>query len=177
VSQEQAGLSIDIIRTRSACAGAATAYLLKRIAARAGAYAPGIQDRMFAELERLGNDLDAVERWFGRYRWELAELGYRFILRRVAFHTDGIVSWVEAGEGYRGAVLPTTGQVLYPDREIDGGHAVALAAGPANGKPQPRVTLVDPWPGLEPIPVPATLENARRDHKWAALLCFWSGYS
>ncbi len=168
---------IDIVRTRAACAGAASSYLLKKIAARAGAYAPGFQDRMFAELERLGDDLDAVERWFGRYRWEFSELGYRFIMRRVAFHTEGIVAWVEAGDGFRGAVLPTVGRVLYPDRDIDGGHAVALAAVPANGKPQPKVTVIDPWPGIEPRPVPAALEEARRDLKFSALLCFWAGYS
>jgi hypothetical protein len=178
MSPEQGGLVIDIARTRSACAGAAAAFLLKRIAARAGAYAPGFQDRMFNELERLGNDLDAVERWFARYRWELAELGYRFMLRRVAFHTDGIVEWVEAGQGFRGAVLPTTGRMLYPALDIASDHAVALLSGPINGKPSPpKVTMVDPWPGIEPTTVSFVLEEARRDHKWAALLCFWSGYS
>jgi hypothetical protein len=179
MNTEQGGLVIDIVRTRSACAGAASSYLLKRIAARAGAYAPGFQDRMFNELERLGNDLDAVERWFSRYRWELAELGYRFMLRRVAFHTDGIVSWVAAGEGFRGAVLPTRGRALYPALDIVNDHAVALTSGPLNGKPQPKVgvTMIDPWPGIDAGPVSQALEEARRDHKWAALLCFWSGYS
>src|SRR4051794_14640647 len=41
---------VPVFHTHTACAGAATAYLLRRIAYRAGAYAPGIQEHMFHEL-------------------------------------------------------------------------------------------------------------------------------
>ena len=40
---------VPVFHTHNACCGAATAYLLRRIAYRAGAYAPGIQEHMFAD--------------------------------------------------------------------------------------------------------------------------------
>ena len=57
---------VEVFHTPSACAGAATAYLLRRIAYRAGAYAPGIQEHMFHELNTAteGGSIEKVHRWF-----------------------------------------------------------------------------------------------------------------
>ena len=41
---------VPVFHTSNACPGAVTAYLLRRIAYRAGAYAPGIQEHLFHEL-------------------------------------------------------------------------------------------------------------------------------
>ena len=43
-------VAIPVFHTQSQCAGSAAAYLLRRIAYRAGAYAPGIQEYVFFEL-------------------------------------------------------------------------------------------------------------------------------
>ena len=59
---------VPVFHTPTACAGAATAYLLRRIAYRAGSYAPGIQEYIFHELNsaREGGSIEKVQGWFAR---------------------------------------------------------------------------------------------------------------
>ena len=170
---EEATLVVEIEPTRSACVGSAAAYLLRKIAANAGSYAPGIEERMFAALERIEGGLPSVEGWLWAYQDQLSYLGYQFVSRRVAFRTGGIVDWVGAGRGFRGALLPTDGRMMHPNEVQDGEHAVALI-GSTNGK---GVTMIDPWPGAGEGKVPDNLDAARRVPKWSGLLLFWSGYS
>jgi hypothetical protein len=40
----------QIQQTRSACAGASTAYVIQHVAAQANSWAPGVQDRLIADL-------------------------------------------------------------------------------------------------------------------------------
>jgi len=174
--KEEGALVIQVESTKASCAGAAAAYLLRSIAARAGSYAPGIEERMFDELERLSIDLNDVERWFATYNEQLTYLGYRFMARRVAFRTAGIVAWVKAGDGFRGALLPTSARVMHPDEKAPADHAVGLISGGDVSK-RNGVVMVDPWPGAGTIAVPADLDEARREPRWAGLLFFWSGYS
>ena len=65
-SPEDLGLLGPDVPHVNACCGAATAYLLRRIAYRAGAYAPGIQELIFHELNtsREGGTIEKVQRWF-----------------------------------------------------------------------------------------------------------------
>ena len=107
---------VQVFHTTSACAGAATAYLLRRIAYRAGAYAPGIQEHIFHELNtsREGGSIEKVQHWFTARVSSLHELGYRLQCRRVATPTPAILDWVRAGRGYRGAMLPTNYRKLHP---------------------------------------------------------------
>jgi hypothetical protein len=181
VEEENAKLVIAVEPTRSACAGSAAVYLMRRIAARAGAYAPGIQERMFYDLQRdrNGRNVDVVGQWFTSNQAELSRLGYRFLYRRVAFRTEGICKWVLGGDGFRGAVLPTSGHRLHPELKMDGHHAVALIPSAPNGKPTNKLFMVDPWPGVDPSEVepPEVLELAHRDKKYAAFVVYWSGYS
>src|SRR5436190_18762335 len=90
---------VPIFHTSSACCGAATAYLLRRIAYRAGAYAPGIQEVVFHELNtaRDGSSLERVQRWFGGRVTALHELGYRLQCRRAALPTAELLEWVRQG--------------------------------------------------------------------------------
>ena len=76
---EDARFLVPIFHTATACPGATTAYLLRRIAYRAGAYAPGIQEFMFHELNtsREGGSLEKVQRWFSSRVSMLHQLGYR----------------------------------------------------------------------------------------------------
>lgn len=176
--KDQAKLVIEVEPTREACAGAAAAYLIRTIAARAGSYAPGIEERMFSELERRADNLNFVEGWFLNNQDYLAYLGYRFLVRRVAFRTEGIVNWVKAGDGYRGALLPTMGELLHPEQEPTTQHAIALIQGSTGGgNKRNGVVMVDPWPGAGITAVPPDLDNARRIPKWAGLLIYWSGHS
>ena len=109
--------SVPVFHTVNACCGAATAYLLRRIAYRAGAYAPGIQEHIFHELNtsREGGTIEKVQRWFSaRIIDRSHELGYRLQCRRVATPTAAILEWVRQGKGYRGAMLPTDFKRLHP---------------------------------------------------------------
>lgn len=165
--------------SRTACAGAAAAFLLRRIASRAGSYAPGIQDRMFLELQRRQNGagLDQVWSWFGRTAPELHRLGYRLGMRRVAFRTPGILRWVEDGGGYRGAVLVTDRRSLLSPEEPKEPHAVALTV-ESTKRGKAALRLVDPWPGEGALQEPpATLEAAHRKRQYGSLVVYWSGWS
>jgi hypothetical protein len=183
---------VEVFHTPSACAGAATAYLLRRIAYRAGAYAPGIQEHIFHELNTSseGGSIEKVQRWFTGRVTSLHELGYRLQCRRVTTPTNAILEWVRAGRGYRGAMLPTSYRKLHPVTETTIaeipddviGHAVGITIDRLNPKADEDLVLIDPWPGVtiagsDRVKVSPALEAAHRDKNFHALVYFWVGWS
>lgn len=190
---EDLRFAVPVFHTPTACAGAATAYLLRRIAYRAGAYAPGIQEHIFHELNtsREGGTLEKVQRWFGGRVASLHELGYRLQCRRVATPTAAILDWVRAGRGYRGAMLPTNFKKLHPIPGAGGmdvvddavAHAVGITMDRlADAKADEDLVMIDPWPGVkgdakEKAAVPPAIESAHRDKNFHALVYFWAGWS
>ena len=182
---------VPIFHTSSACCGAATAYLLRRIAYRAGAYAPGIQEGMFHELNtsREGGTIEKVQHWFNGRQTSLHELGYRLQCRRVATPTSALLEWVKAGKGYRGAMLPTEFKRIHPEPGASGedpagdfvAHAVGLTIDRLDAKADEELVMIDPWPGVkggkERGPVHKQLELAHRAKNFHALVYFWVGWS
>jgi len=183
---------VPVFHTATACPGAATAYLLRRIAYRAGAYAPGIQEFMFHELNtsREGGTLEKVQRWFATRVSNLHQLGYRLQCRRVAIPTETLLDWVKAGKGYRGAMLPTNYKKLHPTPGSAGkdvlddavAHAVGLTIDRLDAKGEEELVMIDPWPGVtggakDKAPVHPQIEQAHRDRNFHALLYFWVGWS
>jgi hypothetical protein len=181
---------VEVFHTPSACAGAATAYLLRRIAYRAGAYAPGIQEHMFHELNTSneGGSIEKVHRWFNTRMTSLHELGYRLLCRRVATPTSAILDWVRAGRGYRGAMLPTSYRKLHPVTETtirdspEMAHAVGITIDRLNPKADEDLVMIDPWPGVtipgaDRVKVSPALEAAHREKNFHALVYFWVGWS
>ena len=183
---------VPVFHTATACAGAATAYLLRRIAYRAGAYAPGIQEIIFHELNtsREGGSIEKVQRWFSGRVTSLHELGYRLQCRRVTTPTSAITEWVKAGRGYRGAMLPTNFKKLHPTPGAAGkdviddavAHAVGLTIDRLDPKGEEDLVMIDPWPGVlgesaDRGKVPATLDAAHRDRNFHALVYYWVGWS
>jgi hypothetical protein len=182
---------VPVFHTWNACCGAATAYLLRRIAYRAGAYAPGLQEQLFHELNtsRDGGSIGTVQRWFGGRVDALQELGYRLQCRRVATPTPAILDWVKQGKGYRGAMLPTAFKKLHPQPGAGGdagedvaGHAVGVTIDRLDAKADEELVMIDPWPGVvggstDRGKLPATLEAAHKDKGLHALIYFWSGWS
>jgi len=183
---------VPVFHTPNACAGAATAYLLRRIAYRAGAYAPGIQEIVFHELNtsREGGSIEKVQRWFAGRVSSLHEIGYRLQCRRVATPTAAILDWVKAGRGYRGAMLPTNFKKIHPDPTAAGTegfgevqHAVGVTVDRLDPKDRDEdLVMIDPWPGVvggaaDRAKIPATLEVAHRDRNFQALVYYWNGWS
>jgi hypothetical protein len=183
---------VQVFHTPSACAGAATAYLLRRIAYRAGAYAPGIQEHIFHELNtsREGGTIEKVQHWFTGRVSSLHELGYRLQCRRVATPTAAILDWVRAGRGYRGAMLPTTYKKLHPAPGSAGEHiveenlphAVGITIDRLDPKADEDLVMIDPWPGVigdakDRDKISPALESAHRDKNFHALVYFWVGWS
>lgn len=182
---------VEVFRTATACAGAATAYLLRRIAYRAGAYAPGIQEQIFHELNTTsdGGSIERVQRWFTGRVSSLHELGYRLQCRRVATPTAAILDWVRAGRGYRGAMLPTGFRKLHPTidpamQDIADSivHAVGITIDRTDAKTEEELVMIDPWPGTvgrgnDRGKVPALLESAHREKNFHALVYYWVGWS
>ena len=184
---------VEVFHTPTACAGAATAYLLRRIAYRAGAYAPGIQEYIFHELNtgREGGSLEKVQRWFTGRVSSLHELGYRLQCRRVTTPTAAILDWVRAGRGYRGAMLPTTykklhpipgtaGETVFPEDAVP--HAVGITIDRLDARADEDLVMIDPWPGVKGDgndrgKVSTNLESAHRDHYFHALVYYWVGWS
>lgn len=182
---------VPVFHTHLACAGAATAYLLRRIAYRAGAYAPGIQEHVFHELNtrKDGANLESVQRWFNGRVTTLHELGYRLQCRRVANPTDGILEWVKGGRGYRGAMLPTSFARLHPG--VHGGddisadhvhHAIGVTVDRVATGTDEELMMIDPWPGTQGAgpdksAIPTTIEPAHRDRNYHALVYYWVGWS
>ena len=183
---------VPVFHTPTACPGAATAYLLRRIAYRAGAYAPGIQEHIFHELNtsREGGTIEKVQRWFTGRVSTLHELGYRLQCRRVATPTAAILEWVRAGRGYRGAMLPTSYTKLHPAPGAAGkdvvenmvAHAVGITIDRLDSKGDEDLVMIEPWPGVKggakdrDIVSPA-IEAAHKDKQFHALVYFWVGWS
>lgn len=182
---EDARVTIPVFHTQTACAGAAAAFLLRRIAYRAGAYAPGIQEYVFFDLSNhsiMGGTIDAVQRWFSGRVSDLQELGYRLNARRVAEPTATVLDWVKGGVGYRGALLPTTFKKLHPAETDEVPHAVGITVDRLDPKRDEELIMVDPWPGTsngarDRAAIPAVLESAHRDFKYNAIIFYWSGWS
>lgn len=173
---------VEIETTRVTCAGAATSFLLRRLGALSGAYAPGIQDQVLRELvtESEGGDLARVARWFAGRAAELARLGNRIGARMVAIRTQVILDWVGEGHGHRGAVLVTSGEILHPGAGIRAPHAVALTCETSRRLGFRRDGLVgfDPWPGMGRLsPLPPALEEAHRRCLHRAFLLYSYGWS
>lgn len=182
---------VPVFHTPNACAGAATAYLLRRIAYRAGAYAPGIQEHMFHELNtsREGGSIEKVQRWFASRVSALHELGYRLQCRRVATPTAAVLDWVRAGRGYRGAMLPTNYKRLHvpgaagKDVQDDNvQHAVGITIDRLDSKTDEDLVMIDPWPGVigdarDRDKVHPAIEAAHRDRNFHALIYYWVGWS
>ncbi len=182
---EDQRIRIPIVHTPTVCAGAATAYLLRRICFRAGAYAPGIQEYVFFELSNYGvagDSIDAVQRWFGSRLPDLQELGYRLNARRVGEPTPTVLDWVKEGRGFRGAILPTNYLKIHPEETSSIDHAVAISVDRLDGGTEDELIMVDPWPGpatpeKERQKPPPILEAAHRDNKFHALIFYWAGWS
>jgi hypothetical protein len=188
---EDIRLLVPVFHTSTACPGAVTAYLLRRIAYRAGAYAPGIQEIIFHELNtaREGSTIEKVQRWFGGRVGTLHELGYRLQYRRVATPTGALVDWVRAGAGYRGAMLATNYKKLHPipgtageEAVDDFPHAVGLTIDRLEQKGDQELVMIDPWPGVKGDArdrgkVSPALESAHRDRSFQALVYYWVGWS
>lgn len=183
---------VPVFHTPTACPGAATAYLLRRIAYRAGAYAPGIQEHIFHELNTTseGATIERVQRWFAVRVSSLHELGYRLQCRRVATPTAAILEWVRAGRGYRGAMLPTNFKKLHPQPGSAGkdniedsvAHAVGITIDRLDSTTDEELVMIDPWPGVrdgakDRGPLPPALESAHRDRSFHALVYYWVGWS
>lgn len=188
---------VPVFHTSNACCGAVTAYLLRRIAYRAGAYAPGIQEHIFHELNtsREGGTIEKVQRWFNARVSSLHQLGYRLQCRRVALQTPALLDWVKAGKGYRGAMLPTEYKHLHPEPGASGqdvlgdsvSHAIGLTVDRLETKDTDEdLVMIDPWPGVpgvvaEPkdrarVPA-ASLELAHKARNFHALVYYWVGWS
>jgi hypothetical protein len=183
---------VPVFHTTSACPGAVTAYVLRRIAYRAGAYAPGIQEHIFHELNtsREGGSIEKVQRWFGGRVSMLHQLGYRLQSRRVATPTAALLEWVRAGKGYRGAMLPTEFRRLHPTPGAAGkdvppteiNHAVGITIDRLEPTTEEELVMIDPWPGVtggakDRDKVSPTIEIAHRDRGSHALIYYWVGWS
>ena len=187
---EEIRFLVPVFHTPTACAGAATAYLLRRIAYRAGAYAPGIQEIVFHELntQREGGSIEKVQRWFSGRVSSLHEIGYRLQCRRVSTPTSAIVEWVKAGKGYRGAMLPTAYSKLHPQPGAAGeigdefvAHAVGITIDRLDQGKDEELVMLDPWPGIngdkDRAKVTPALEAAHKDKGLHALVFYWTGWS
>ena len=177
-------LRIRIDSSRDSSAGAEAAYILRRLAARAGAYAPGIQEYLFYEIAQNanGSTLDKVEHWLHVQSAKLAYLGYQIHAKRTAYPSNEIVNWVDEGMGYRAAVLAVDGSKLYKDSSMGSGHAVGLIRHDETSgittDMDPGVVMVDAYPSRPRFaPVPDTLARAHVVFKYQTILMFWAGYS
>ena len=178
---------LPVFETPTACAGAVGSYVLRRIAYRAGAYAPGIDDTIFAELHTTcaGAGIDDVERWFAGRVQSLHDLGYRLHARRDTTSTRGLRSWLDAGRGYRGAIVATTYEALHPPGSLarDAGdsivHAIGLAIEGSEADGDGELVMIDPWAragrtcdGIHPA-----LDVARRGRDHQVLAIYWAGWA
>jgi hypothetical protein len=187
LSPEDLRVVLPVRHSSTACAGAVAGFLLRRIAYRAGAYAPGIQEFLWHELNSsaYGRSVDTVGTWMVTHARDLHDLGYRLLGRRVmGERTDAILGWVREGKGYRGAILATEYKRLHP-AETDAGeleHAVGVTIDRVDAKSAEDLVMIDPWPGTkngarERGAVPPALEAAHRKNKYAALIIYWAGWS
>jgi hypothetical protein len=162
---------LAIFHTEDACCGSAAAYLLRRIAYRAGAYAPGIDDALFGELHRpdTGASMDHVLRWFARRHAHLLELGYRVHCACVVTSSAELFAWVRQARGYRGAVITSEAS---DDIEP---HGVAMSSERADTRTDAELVVVDPWPSARPRRIDEAADS--RPREIAALALHWSGWA
>lgn len=184
---------VPVFHTSQACPGAVAAYMIRRIAYRAGAYAPGIQEAMFHELNTVGSGstLDKVQRWHASRSGMLQHLGYRVQARRSAISTPHLLEWIAAGKGHRGALLSTSFKRLHPEPGMAGedapmdvpSHAVGVTVDRLDEKSEEGLVMVDPWPGVIGAPPDRTkvpeerLETAHRDRYFHAIAFYWVGWA
>lgn len=173
---------IELTHRRDACFGVCASYALRRIAFRAGAYAPGIGEHAFFDLTtpRHGGTFDATRAWIESHLAILAAQGYRYGANWTGADESTLAAWVWAGRGRRGAILPAQQRLLYPDAVATLGddHAVGLVVEPHGGSEE--LVMIDPWPEggrLDRVVAPATLAQARRDLRPIALAVYWVGWS
>src|SRR5262245_33872698 len=100
-SADDVRVRVPVFHTETACPGAVTAYLLRRLAHRAGAYAPGIQERLFHDLTSLRNGvaLARVQGWMTGHVDAFHKLGYRIYFRWCTEKTEPLGAWVRDGRG------------------------------------------------------------------------------
>ncbi|MCA9677069.1 MAG: hypothetical protein KC468_07725 [Myxococcales bacterium] len=176
---------VPLTHSRLACAGAAAAFVIRRIAYRAGAYAPGIQEFLFNQLTtpRAGHSVDAVAEWFAGNLGELHGMGYRVVGRRIyGERTEEILRWIGEGNGFRGALLATDFHQLHPTAEGDCQHAVGVVVDKLEPTGQDELVMADPWPGTQNGArdrdrVSPQLDAAHRSNKYATIIFYWAGYS
>jgi hypothetical protein len=175
-------IELPVHETPTACAGAAASYVLRRIAYRAGAYAPGIQDEIFDELytTQQGATLGGVERWFAQRGPALHALGYRVEHDRSASRTRDLVAWIKAGRGHRGAVLATSYAQLHPAPEPRGAfmHAVGLAVEGCEAGGDGDLVTIDPWSEVVRTrgELAPALERAHQANACVGLAVCWTGW-
>ena len=182
---------VPVFHTPTACCGASTAYLLRRIAYCAGAYAPGIHEHIFHELNtaRDGGSLDRVQHWFAGRARLLSELGYRVHCRRATIPTAALIDWVRQGRGYRGVMLPTSFKRLHPRPGAGGrevvddkvAHAVGITMDKLSANGDDELVMIDPWPGVDREapdrgPISPAIEAAHKDAGLHALAYYWVGW-
>lgn len=186
---------VPVFHTVNACPGAVTAHLLRRIAYRAGAYAPGIQEQMFHELNTAsdGGTMESVQNWFVQRSRKLTQLGYRLQCRRAAVPTPALLDWVNAGKGYRAAMLPTNFKRLHPSSGSGGSsvldnvvaHAVGITVDRLDATAldsDEELVMIDPWPGIggtarDRDQISPQLEIAHKERGFHCLMYYWVGWS
>lgn len=162
---------------------------MRRLAARAGAYAPGIQEHLFYQVSQrpLGVSLESVEGWMRSQGGTLSELGYYVLARREAAPTEELFEWIQDGKGYRAAILGVDGRRLYNGITKSEGDAVGLTLYDATsgiadeqrpeGVGDDALVMIDPFPGVPRfLAPPRSLDLAHGSKKYATLLLFWTGY-
>jgi hypothetical protein len=179
---------LPVAHSSTACAGAAAGFVMRRIAYRAGAYAPGIQEFLFHDLTTTsGRSIESVHQWLAICGGQLHGMGYRLNGRRVMGEkVDAIVGWVREGKGYRGAVIATEFKRLHPSEEGDVDHAIGLTIDRVDPAANEELVLIDPWPGVKngardrsrlSADLAPTLDAAARAQKYSALIMYWTGWS
>src|SRR6185436_17276762 len=147
-----AAIELPVHETPTACAGAAASYVLRRIAYRAGALAPGIQEAIFGELHTShhGAMLGSAERWLIERGPALQALGYRVEHARSASRTPELAAWISDGRGHRGAVLATRYELLHPGTAAADAiiHAVGLTFEGCEAGGEGALVAIDPWSGV-----------------------------
>jgi hypothetical protein len=162
---------------------------MRRLAARAGAYAPGIQEHLFYQVSQrpLGASLESVEACLRARGSTFSDLGYYFLARRTAAPTEDLFDWVQEGKGYRAAILSVDGRRLYNGVTRSEGDAVGLTLYDATSgiaedqRPldviDASLVMIDPWPGVPTFLMPPrSLDTAHGAQKYATLLLYWTGY-
>lgn len=176
---------LPVPHSQEACAGAATAFVMRRIAYRAGAYAPGIQEFLFHDLATRGSgrSIDTVSGWLRNNGSSLHQMGYRISGRPVLGEkTDAILAWVKEGKGHRGAVLATDYRRMHPAEDLELEHAVGVTVDRVEPSSPEDLVMIDPWPGTKNGArdrgvIPAHLDAAHRQRKYAAIILYWAGWS